>query len=58
MSHSLPQLPYQYDALEPYIDNKTMFVHHTAHHQAYVSKLNDALEVTHMLAIGLFRKKR
>ncbi len=40
----LPQLPYGYDALEPYIDAKTMELHHTKHHQGYVNKLNEALE--------------
>jgi Fe-Mn family superoxide dismutase len=40
----LPQLPYPYDALEPYIDAKTMEIHHTKHHQAYVDKLNAAIE--------------
>ncbi len=42
--HTLPPLPYSYDALEPYIDTKTMEIHHTKHHQAYVDKLNAALE--------------
>ena len=42
--YSLPQLPYGYDALEPYIDAKTMEIHHTKHHQGYVDKLNAALE--------------
>lgn len=42
--HELPPLPYPYDALEPYIDAKTMEIHHTKHHQAYVDKLNAALE--------------
>lgn len=42
--HHLPRLPYGYDALEPYIDAKTMKIHHTKHHQAYVDKLNVALE--------------
>jgi len=40
----LPKLPYPYDALEPYIDAKTMEIHHTKHHQAYVDKLNAAME--------------
>jgi Fe-Mn family superoxide dismutase len=44
MMHSLIQLPYAYDALEPYIDARTMEIHHTKHHQTYVDKLNAALE--------------
>jgi len=44
MKYTLPPLPYPYDALEPYIDAKTMEIHHTKHHQAYVDKLNAALE--------------
>jgi Fe-Mn family superoxide dismutase len=39
----LPELTYAYDALEPYIDARTMEIHHTKHHQAYVNKLNEAL---------------
>ncbi len=42
--YSLPQLPYPYDALEPYIDKMTMEIHHTKHHQAYINNLNSALE--------------
>src|SRR3989338_10896553 len=42
--HTLPKLPYAYNALEPYIDEQTMVVHHTKHHQAYVDKLNAAIE--------------
>lgn len=42
--HSLPSLPYDYTALEPHIDAKTMEIHHTKHHQGYVDKLNAALE--------------
>lgn len=44
MSFSLPQLPYAYGALEPYIDARTMEIHYTKHHQAYVDNLNKALE--------------
>ncbi|MBI2173016.1 MAG: superoxide dismutase [Candidatus Aenigmarchaeota archaeon] len=42
--HVLPQLPYGYNALEPFIDEQTMRIHHTKHHQAYIDKLNAALE--------------
>jgi Fe-Mn family superoxide dismutase len=44
MSYQLPDLPYDYDALEPYIDEKTMRVHHDKHHQGYTTKVNNALE--------------
>jgi Fe-Mn family superoxide dismutase len=44
MTHSLPPLPYEYNALEPHIDEETMKIHHTKHHQAYIDKLNAALE--------------
>ncbi|MGK2933812.1 MAG: superoxide dismutase [Gemmatimonadaceae bacterium] len=44
MPHSLPSLPYDFGALEPHIDAKTMEIHHGKHHQAYVTKLNEALE--------------
>ena len=42
----LPQLPYSYDALEPFIDKMTMEIHHSKHHNAYVTNLNKALEGT------------
>jgi Fe-Mn family superoxide dismutase len=44
----LPALPYAYDALEPYIDKMTMEIHHTKHHNAYVTNLNKAVEGTEM----------
>jgi Fe-Mn family superoxide dismutase len=44
MSHALPKLDYAYDALEPYIDARTMEIHHTKHHQTYIDKLNAALK--------------
>jgi len=42
--YTLPQIPYPYNALEPYIDQMTMEIHHTKHHQAYINNLNSALE--------------
>ena len=44
MAHTLPQLPYAPDALEPHVDAQTMQIHHGKHHQAYVTNLNAALE--------------
>src|SRR4051812_17847929 len=44
MAHTLPQLPYAYNALEPYIDAQTMEIHSQRHHKAYVDNLNKALE--------------
>lgn len=46
MAHTLPALPYAFDALEPHIDAQTMQIHHDKHHQAYVDNLNKALEGT------------
>lgn len=43
---TLPELPYAYDALEPYIDAKTMEIHHSKHHAAYINNLNAAIEGT------------
>jgi Fe-Mn family superoxide dismutase len=44
MAYELPPLPYDYNALEPYIDTQTMHLHHDKHHQAYVTNLNTALQ--------------
>ena len=44
MAYELPPLPYAYNALEPYIDEETMHLHHDKHHQAYVTNLNNALQ--------------
>lgn len=44
MAYKLPELPYAYDALEPHFDKETMNIHHTKHHNAYVTNLNNALE--------------
>ncbi len=44
MKYELPKLPYAYDALEPWIDAKTMEIHYTKHHQAYTNNLNAALD--------------
>ena len=46
MAFEVPALPYAYDALEPHIDETTMQIHHDKHHQAYVDKLNAAVEGT------------
>ena len=44
MAFKLPDLPYQYDSLEPHIDARTMEVHHGKHHAGYTSKLNSAIQ--------------
>jgi len=44
MGHTLPQLPYSFDALEPHIDARTMEIHHDKHHAGYVNNLNAALD--------------
>jgi len=44
MAYSLPDLPYAYDALEPHIDARTMEIHHSKHHNTYITNLNAALE--------------
>src|SRR5579885_2662810 len=48
MAYELPPLPYDYDALEPTIDARTMQIHHGKHHQAYVDNLNKAVEGTEL----------
>ena len=44
MAYTLPDLPYAFDALEPHIDARTMEIHHTKHHNAYITNVNKALE--------------
>ncbi|MAV39176.1 MAG: superoxide dismutase [Mn] [Puniceicoccaceae bacterium] len=46
MAYTLPDLPYNYDALEPHFDARTMEIHHTKHHNAYIAKVNAAIEGT------------
>jgi len=48
MSYTLPKLPYEYSALEPNIDSKTMEIHHGKHHQGYTNNLNGAIEGTEL----------
>jgi Fe-Mn family superoxide dismutase len=50
MAFELPKLPYAYDALEPHIDARTMEIHHTKHHNTYITNLNGAVEKTPELA--------
>ncbi len=51
MSYRLPDLPYGYDALEPHVDALTMEIHHTKHHQTYITKLNDALQGSSLIEL-------
>lgn len=50
MTYTLPELPYAYDALEPYLDKETMKIHHDKHHQTYINKLNAGLKDNEQLA--------
>lgn len=57
--YQLPSLPYAYEALEPYIDMRTMEIHHTKHHQTYIDNLNKALEnheKKHLPLLELFQQ--
>ena len=56
MAFTLPPLPYSFDALEPYIDAKTMEIHHDKHHATYVTNLNKALEGHAGLAVQVHRR--
>ncbi len=48
MAYELPNLDYAYDALEPHIDARTMEIHHSKHHNAYITKVNNAIEGTEL----------
>ena len=48
MAYTLPALPYAHDALEPHVDARTMEIHHGKHHQAYITKVNDAISGTEL----------
>ena len=53
MSYLLPELTYNYDALEPHIDAKTMEIHHTLHHQTYVNNINAAIAGTEFESLAI-----
>jgi len=53
MAYELPKLPYAYDALEPHIDAKTMEIHHGKHHNAYVTKVNEAIAGTELESLPI-----
>ena len=46
MTHTLPELAYDYAALEPHFDARTMEIHHSKHHATYIAKLNDSISGT------------
>ncbi len=53
MAFTLPALPYSYGALEPHIDARTMEIHHTKHHNAYIAKVNDAIAGTDLESLSI-----
>ena len=53
MAFSLPDLPYSYDALEPFIDRKTMEIHHQRHHNLYLTNLNNAIKDSDMSSLSI-----
>ena len=53
MAYELPPLPYDYNALEPYIDTETMQLHHDKHHAAYVTNLNNALQGNQLASLSI-----